>query len=302
MKTVSVRVPATTANLGPGFDCLALALELHNHITVSPAEDGISVELEGEGAQTLPDDQSNLVAQAALRAFESLGQRPPGLHLYCKNRIPLGSGLGSSAAAVVGGVSAANAMVDGGMSDEELLFLAYAIEGHADNAAAALNGGLNLVRARPAELIVRKVPLSPVEVALAVPGFELPTERMREALPELVPLADAVDNMASLGMLLEALRDGNHELLREAADDRLHQPHRLKRIPGAEAALEAARAAGATAAVLSGAGPSLVAFAPQGLQAIAQAMVNAFEAAGHYAHAMVLPVAENGVTIEVNPD
>lgn len=301
MKTVSVRVPATTANLGPGFDCLALALDLHNQVTVSPADDGVTVELEGEGAATLPRDQANLVAQAALRAFESLGQRPPGLHLHCQNRIPLGSGLGSSAAAVVAGISAANAMLEGEMSDEELLFLAYAIEGHADNAAAALHGGLNLVRARPAELIVRKVPFSPMKVALAVPGFEIPTDRMREALPELVPLADAVDNMASLGMMLEALRDGNHELLREAADDRLHQPHRLKRIPGAQAALDAARAAGATAAVLSGAGPSLVAFAPQGLQAVAQAMVNAFEAAGHSAQAMVLGVAENGVQIEANP-
>ncbi len=300
MKSVTLRVPATTANLGPGFDCLALALDLHNQVEVSPADDGVTVEVEGEGAETLPGNQSNLVAQAALRAFESLGQRPPGLHLHCQNRIPLGSGLGSSAAAVVAGICAANAMVDGEMSDEELLFLAYAIEGHADNAAAALNGGLNLVRARPAELIVRKVPLHPIEVALAVPGFELPTERMREALPELVPLADAVENMASLGMMLEALRDGNHELLREAVDDRLHQPHRLKRIPGAEAALDAARAAGASAAVLSGAGPSLVAFAPQGLQAIAQAMVNAFEAAGHSAQAMVLAVDEDGVRVGVS--
>ncbi|MDX1600100.1 MAG: homoserine kinase, partial [Anaerolineales bacterium] len=159
MNGVSVRVPATSANLGPGFDCLALALDLYNEVRMRPVDDGIRVDVQGEGAASLPHDENNLVAQAALRAFESLDERPPGLDIHCHNRIPLGSGLGSSAAAVVAGLTAANALVEGDMGDEELLFLAFALEGHADNAAAALNGGLNLVRARPAELIVRKVPI-----------------------------------------------------------------------------------------------------------------------------------------------
>lgn len=302
MNSVTVRVPATSANLGPGFDCLAIALELYNEIRMGPADDGIRVEVQGEGAGSLPDDEGNLVAQAALRAFESLDERPPGLDVHCNNRIPLGSGLGSSAAAVIGGLFAANALVKGGMSDEELLFLAFALEGHADNAAAALNGGLNLVRARPAELIVRKVPTPQLQVALAVPGFELPTDRMRDVLPEYVSLDDAVDNMASLGLLLEALREANYDLLQEAADDRLHQPHRVRRIPGAEAALEAARAAGAAAAVISGAGPSLLAFAEQGLEGIAEAMTEAFAAAGHEATPMVLDAAQEGASVDRGPD
>lgn len=302
MNGVTVRVPATSANLGPGFDCLAIALDLYNEVRMTPVEDGIRVEVQGEGAGSLPNDENNLVAQAALRAFESLDQRPPGVDIHCHNRIPLGSGLGSSAAAVVAGLTAANALVEGGMGDEELLFLAFALEGHADNAAAALNGGLNLVRARPAELIVRKVPIPQLQVALAVPGFELPTERMRNVLPEYVSLDDAVDNMASLGLLLEALRDGNYDLLLEAADDRLHQPHRVKRIPGAEAALAAARAAGAAAAVISGAGPSLLAFAEQGLEGIAEAMTEAFAAAGHGATPMVIGVAQEGASVERHVD
>lgn len=300
MTTVTVRVPATSANLGPGFDCLALALDLYNEVTVQTATEGLQVSVTGEGVVGLPADESNLVAQAALRAFEAFDEQAPGLRIQCHNQIPLGSGLGSSAAAVIAGLCAGNALLEGKMSDEELLFLAFALEGHADNAAAALNGGLNLVRARPAELIVRKVPIQPLQVALAVPGFELPTDRMRAALPEYVPLTDAVDNMASLGMLLEALRDGNFDLLQEAASDRLHQPHRLKRIPGAQAALDAAYTAGASAAVLSGAGPSLLAFAPQGLQGIADAMAEAFSAAGHQATPMVLPAAMEGTAVEVS--
>ena len=298
MNGVTVRVPATSANLGPGFDCLALALDLYNEVRITPVDNGIRVDVQGEGAGSLPHNENNLVAQAALRAFESLDERPPGLEIHCHNRIPLGSGLGSSAAAVVAGLTAAIALVDGGMGDEELLFLAFALEGHADNAAAALNGGLNIVRARPAELIVRKVPIPELQVALAVPGFELPTERMRDVLPEYVSLEDAVDNMASLGLLLEALRDGNYDLLQEAADDRLHQPHRVQRIPGAEAALDAARAAGAAAAVISGAGPGLLAFAEQGLEGIAEAMAGAFAAAGHDATPMVVGAAQEGAAVE----
>lgn len=298
MNAVTVRVPATSANLGPGFDCLALALELYNDCTVEPVEEGVTVQVHGEGAGTLPQDENNLVAQAALRAFESHGWRPGGLRIECHNRIPLGSGLGSSAAAVVAGISAANAMAGGEMSDEELLFLAYAMEGHADNAAAAFNGGLNLVRARPAELIVRKLPLARLKIALAVPGFELPTESMRHALPDYVPLEDAVDNLASLGLLIEGLRTGDHELLREGGQDRMHQPHRLQRIPGAESAIEAAYASGASLAVLSGAGPSVLALAPQGLQGVAEAMAGAFEQAGHGARALVLAPAERGAIVD----
>lgn len=299
MNTVTVRVPATSANLGPGFDCLALALELYNEFTLEPAEEGVTVHVDGEGAGELPQDENNLVAQAALRTFEGHGRRPVGLRIRCHNRIPLGSGLGSSAAAVVGGICAANAMAAGGMSDEEMLFLAYAIEGHADNAAAAFSGGLNLVRARPSELIVRKLALARLEIALAVPGFELPTESMRQALPDFVQLADAVDNLGSLGLLIEGLRTGDHELLREGGQDRLHQPHRLQRIPGAERAIEAAYAAGASLAVLSGAGPGVLALAPQGLQGVAEAMAAAFEQAGHSARALVLAPAEHGATVDV---
>lgn len=299
---VIVSVPASTANLGAGFDCLALALELRNRIEVTDLGSGSGLELrvEGEGADAdqLPRDGRNLMVRAMERVFQVVGRRPAGrLSLRAVNGIPLGSGLGSSAATIVGGLAAANALVQGGLDSAALLRLAYELEGHPDNVAAAVYGGLVLVSAEGDVLQAQAVPVPPLRVVIALPALRLSTAEARAALPARVPLADAVFNVGHALFTVQALASGDEALLRWAVADRLHQPYRQKLIPGFAAVEAAARAAGAAAVALSGAGPSLVAFAGEGHAAIAAAMEAAFGAHGLAARTFVLPVAKEGVMV-----
>ena len=169
MKPVVVKAPASTANLGPGFDCLGLAVNLHDTLEMSPAERGVQVEIEGEGAESLPRGARNLMVRAARRVFDSVGRAPGGLSLRVKNEIPLGSGLGSSAAAIVAGLLAANTMTKGKLSREDLLRLAHGMEGHPDNAAASLFGGLNLVSTVSGMPVARQVPIAKLKLIVALP-------------------------------------------------------------------------------------------------------------------------------------
>jgi homoserine kinase len=293
-----VTVPASTANLGAGFDCLALALELRNRIEVTDLGEGTGLELtvEGEGAQSVPRDGRNLIVRAMERVFDEVGRRPAGkLRLHAVNGIPLGSGMGSSAATIVGGLAAANALVQGGLDKPGLLRLAHAIEGHPDNVAAAVYGGLVLVSADGQVLQAQAVPVPPQRVVIALPEMRLSTAEARAALPAQVPLADAVFNVGHALFTVQALASGDDALLRWAMADRLHQPYRQKLIPGFAAVEAAAREAGAVAVALSGAGPSLVAFARDQHTAIAQAMEAAFAAHGLASRTFVLALAEEGV-------
>jgi homoserine kinase len=298
---VSVNVPASTANLGPGFDCLGLALGLRNQLELVTRDSGLEVEVHGEGRSELPTDSTNLTVQAAFGVFDRLGQRPPGLMFRCANQIPLGSGLGSSAAAAVAGALGANALVSGGLSSEQILALVYEIEGHADNAAASLYGGLNVVASDADSLLVRRLPTADLELAVAVPEINLSTRAMRKALPKVVPLQDAVFNLGHSMLLAEALRAGDWDLLAFAAQDRLHQPYRLRQITGFDQAAEAARSAGARAVVLSGAGPGVVAFGGQPSE-VAESLVRGFQRAGVSARSWVLPIASQGAAVRIQAD
>ena len=178
MRKVSVSTPASTANLGAGFDCLGLALNLRNVVELwdTGRGSGLEIDVEGEGEDRLPTDDSNLVYRAAERVFARLGKRPSGLlRLHAVNAVPLGSGMGSSAASVVGGLVAANALVEGGLTRDEILRLAYEMEGHPDNAAAALYGGLTLVSASGDELMARAVAVPPMRVVIVLPELRLST-------------------------------------------------------------------------------------------------------------------------------
>lgn len=303
MRKITVSTPASTANLGAGFDCLALALNRRNVIELwdTGVGSGVEVEAEGEGAARVPLDGRNLIYRAAERVFTAVGRGPAGrLRLRAVNGIPLGSGLGSSAATVVGGLAAANALVGGGLTREQLLALAHELEGHPDNAAAALFGGLTLVSgAGGGALRVRSLAVPPLQVALALPDVRLSTAEARAALPAQVPLADAVFNIGHALFTVQALTTGDAELLGWALDDRLHQPYRQALIPGYAAAAAAARQAGASAVALSGAGPSLVAFAPSNHAAIAAAMQAAFASVGLSARTFVLAADPRGVEVAV---
>jgi homoserine kinase len=298
MNAARVSVPASTANLGAGFDCLALALSLRNTVELAEIPAGLQIEIEGEGAATLPRDERNLIVRAAEAVFARAGRRPAGLRLRAVNAIPLGSGMGSSAAAVVGGLAAADALVAARLSREELLRLAYELEGHADNAAGALWGGLTLVSADESGVQVRRVSIPPLTVVIALPDIQLSTAQARAALPQQVPLPDAVFNMSRALFTVQALTTGDAALLRWAVADRLHQPYRRGLITGYAEVERAALDAGAQAVALSGAGPALMAFASANHALIAEAMRLAFEAAGVSCRTFVLPMDEEGVTTQ----
>jgi homoserine kinase len=295
-----VRVPATTANLGPGFDCLGLALDLWNEARFTLCGDGILVNVTGRGVEVLPRDESNLVAQAALRVYSEAGvAAPAGLTIDCDVRVPLASGLGSSSSAVVAGLFGANELLGHPYKREALLELAADMEGHPDNVAAAVLGGLTIVVRKDERLLTKKILVPEVHVALAVPDLPFSTRTARAGLPTEVPMTDAVFNLGRTPLVVEALRTGDFELLGQVMDDRLHQANRLELIPGGRAALVAAQHAGAAAVAVSGSGPSLVAFVSLATDAgtVAEAMAGAFAGAGVAARPLGLAASAAGVTV-----
>ncbi|HSK27700.1 MAG TPA: homoserine kinase [Jiangellales bacterium] len=258
---VRVRVPATSANLGPGYDSLGLALGMHDEVEVRPlAEPGTTVVVEGEGAAGLPCDESHLVVQAMRVALDRLGGGPPGLSLRCRNRIPHGRGLGSSAGAIVAGVVAARALVHDGaarLDDVAALEIAGALEGHPDNVAPCLLGGATVAwtdagRSRAVRLEVHPE----VAVVVAVPEQRLGTREARALLPDRVTHPDAAANAARAALLVHALTR-RPDLLLTATEDRLHQEYRRTAMPASLALVDRLRAAG-LGAVVSGAGPSVL--------------------------------------------
>ncbi|MBI2156382.1 MAG: homoserine kinase [Candidatus Rokubacteria bacterium] len=277
---VHVTVPATSANLGPGFDALGLALALHNEISAAEA-DRVSVAIEGEGAARLPKSADNVVARGVRLAYEAAGRPFRGCELRCVNRVPTARGLGSSAAAWVGGLVAGNALLGGPLSKDALLALAARAEGHPDNVAAALLGGLTVSCAAgdAVTAIALPVPAALRWVAL-IPEATSATAEARAVLPASVPRADAVFNVQRVALLLASLQAGRPAALAVALEDRLHQPYRLRLFPWLTAVAAAARAAGALGCVLSGAGPSALAVTAGDAAPVARAMEAALQRAG----------------------
>jgi homoserine kinase len=295
---VTVRVPATSANIGPGFDVLGLALSLHNVVTAEES-DGVTVAIEGEGAGSLPTGAHNVVARGVRQAFEASGRPFRGVALRCVNRIPPSRGLGSSAAAWVAGLVAGNALAGGGLPCDALLDAAARAEGHPDNVAAALLGGLTVSCASGDRITAISLPV-PTALGWVVLGPEAQgsTREARAVLPPAVPRADAVFNLQRVSLLLAALGAGRLDLLPTALDDRLHQPARWRLFPWLPAAVAAARAAGALGCVLSGAGPSLLAAVEGSGESVARAMEAALRAEGGSGRAVALSVDATGATWE----
>ncbi len=255
---VVVKVPASTANLGPGFDSLGMALSLFAWVSLAPA-DATRVTLYGDNLEGVPLDKTNLVYEVAQAVFERAGISIPELDIAIRSDIPLTRGLGSSASAIVGALVAANALIGEPLSQDELFQMATALEKHPDNVGASLFGGV-IVAAWDGTRAehVRFDPPSGIAVLAAIPQFELSTKKARNVLPESLPLKDAVFNVTLSSLLTAALASGRLDLLRFAMRDRLHQPYRAALIPGMETILRDAGDHGALAAVLSGAGPTLL--------------------------------------------
>jgi len=252
---VKVQVPATSANLGPGFDCLGLALNLYARFEFTPLEEGVVI----TGCEPQYANARNLVYRAYAEALAGRGIQPRGLRLHIDSAIPPARGLGSSAACTIGGILGADALHGLNLDHQQMLDLATRLEGHPDNAAPALFGGLrvSLMEEGKAHSLPARVHPGLRFLAL-VPGFELATEHARAALPSLVSLKDAVYNLSHTAMLLQALEKGSESHLRLAMRDRLHQDARLQMIPQGAQLKELAERTGAIACCLSGAGPSLL--------------------------------------------
>ncbi len=297
-RQVRVRVPATSANLGPGFDCLGLALDLWNETEFTLEGEGLHLRCNGEG-QEIPADERNLIIQAMRFFCDTRGLPfPRGLSIHSQNHIPVSSGLGSSAAAVLAGLLGAAALFDKSLDKNEMLTLSARMEGHADNAAAALFGGLVIVAAGKGAWLARHIAIPSRQVAVVLPAVDLPTHAARAALPEDIALKDVTYNLGRAMLVVEALRSGDLALLSQAMDDRLHLPYRLPLIPGGQRALDAAYQASARAVTISGAGPSLIAFTDGDPAPVGAAMSAAFEEAGFASRTFLLQTTLSGAKIE----
>jgi len=294
---IRVQIPATTANLGPGFDCLGLALGLYNTVELSVSAI-TEVHVTGEGAGQLPLSEANLVLRAANKLAGEAGINVPGWRLRQHNDIPLARGLGSSSAAIVGGLVATNELLGTQITPGGLLQLAAQIEGHPDNVAPALYGGLTVCSIEQDQVYCAPLPApQSLAVVLAIPDFEVSTEMARRVLPGEVPFADAVFNTSHAAMALAALVSENWNLLGAAMKDRLHQPYRAELMPGMEEVIAAAVEAGAYGAALSGSGPTVVAFAGEEDSAVAEAMVQAFKARNIQVRTVWTSVSNQGATV-----
>lgn len=302
---IIIRVPATTANLGPGFDTLGMALSLYNTIELELTGDkkGLIIDIEGEGADRLPRDETNAVWQAASRFFEKAGFSPPGIRLNLINCIPTARGLGSSAAARIGGLLAANSLLQNRFTLEEILNTANMLEGHPDNVAAALMGGIVAAGVCDDRIIWRRlsIPLG-LKTVVAVPDFELSTAVSCSVLPQQVSMRDAVYNIRRACLLCLALADGDLDSLGELMNDRLHQPYREPLIPGLKAVFAAAREAGALGAALSGAGPTVIALTRGNRDEVGEAMRSTFASYGVSSVIMHLSPVDRGAELVEQSD
>ena len=260
--TIRVAAPATTANLGPGYDCLGMALDIWNTIEVERLPEGAAtiVTVSGEGEGELESGAENLVHRSMEFLYRELGQQLPPVSVACANEIPLARGLGSSAAAIAGGLAAANALSGGEFSHRDLLEMAATIEGHPDNVAAAVMGGLQLVVTE--ENTLYTVPVSvpaAIHAVLFIPEKRIATADARAVLPQQLSVVDAVHNMSRVALLVAGMATNHPEYLEMATQDRLHQPYRQPLFPAMKLLMKAARDAGALGAFLSGSGSTVLA-------------------------------------------
>ena len=297
---VVVDVPATTANLGPGFDCLGAALDLNNRFELRVVEGGVDrfdLLIEGSEGTHLRGGPDNLIYRSAQRVWREAGCEPVGLEARVRLAVPPARGLGSSAAAIVAGLIGANALVGEPLGAEKLLELAIAIEGHPDNVVPSLLGGLCLTAktAVPNWRVMRCEWHPSIQAVVAIPGIRLSTSEARRAMPRSIPIADAVTNLGSLTLLLRGLRTGDGTLIHDGMHDRIHEPYRWGLIQGGREVRQAAMDAGALGCVISGAGPSVLALAfDEQAQEVGQAMVTAWEAAGVTSRHAVLGLQQSG--------
>lgn len=301
-KSVTVRVPATTANCGPGFDCLGIALTHYNTFSFSLLENsGFQVQVVGEGAKMFAPDKSNLAIESMLKVFKKYQlPLPQGVALKMQNNVPLARGMGSSSSAIVAGVLAGNHFANLQLSPTELLTLANEIEGHPDNVAPALFGGVTLSYVQDGVAYSENISCGKAfKLVVVVPEMRLETKLARSVLPDSISMKDAIFNLSRAALFVNAIQSGKLESLKHALQDKLHQPYRSKLIPHMQEVFAAAEAHGAYGSAISGAGSTLIAFCPIDAdhQAIGLAMKSIFTNNGIKARYHVLDVDTQGARI-----
>jgi homoserine kinase len=297
----TARVPATSANLGPGFDCLGLALDLHNTVTLDLASRPVQplVEVRGEGHDRLPRNERNLALRSAQRVLRAGAHGLFVQRVVLDNTIPVGGGLGSSAAAIAGAMAAANAAVHPPFATDELLRVALEFEPHPDNLAAAFYGGFTVavLGADGRPVVAALAPPPGLRAVVLTPDRGVSTHQSRAALPRAVAHADAAYTAGRAALLVAALLTGRHELLRRAMEDRLHQPYRVPEGSPQAAVMAAALEAGASGVALSGSGPSILALCAGPTAPVATAMRESAARSGLSARARELAIVAAGATV-----
>jgi len=302
VEVVTVRTPASAANLGPGFDCMGAALTLYNEFRFSPLPDegSLDIDIKGIDVAHLTTEADNLAYQSFKRLYDRLEQKTPGVKIEIDMEIPLTRGLGSSATAIVAGLMAANHWAGNPLNQMEVMELAIALEGFPDNVVPALLGGCHLATKDETGWLICDIPwherIIPV---VAIPNFELSTADARKILPSGYDREDAIFNISHLGLLVRGLETGNAEWLKRGMEDRIHQPYRKTLIPGYDEVKEAAIKAGALGVAISGAGPTLIAFvqADRGTD-VGAAMVESWKTHGIHVDALSLMLDRQGTTLE----
>lgn len=257
---IHVTVPGTSANLGPGFDCLGIALTIYNRFSFASIAEGI----EWDRCDPEYQNEQNLVYRGMKKTWEALGIPPMGVRISIQEEIPISRGLGSSAACLVAGVAGANEMAGSPLSKEDIFHLASSLEGHPDNVAPAVFGGMRVSAKCEEGFVAQPISIAPgLQFYGIVPDFQLSTEEARKVLPEAIPYWDGVHNVGKTALLIASLINGEFSLLRNSLNDLLHQPYRGKLIPDFHKILAASKEAGDYGAFLSGAGPTIMAVVPE---------------------------------------
>ncbi|MGB3421946.1 MAG: homoserine kinase [Dolichospermum sp.] len=299
---ITVKVPATTANLGPGFDCIGAALKLYNEFEFTTLDvEGLMIQVSGIEAEKVETDESNLLYQAFIKLYQHIEQTAPSVKIRIKLGVPLSRGLGSSATAIVGGLVAANELAGRPLSELEVMKLAIAMEGHPDNVVPALLGGCRLAATSNTSNNCWEIGDIPwhrdILPVVAIPDFELSTSEARKVLPAEISRHDAIFNISHFGLLLRGLATNREEWLKAALQDKLHQPYRQALIPGYDAVNTAAINAGAYGMVISGAGPTLLALVDTSRAKLVEvAMKNAWLQTGITSTVRILDLDTQGST------